>query len=155
MTMNTVKKLMIDMEMKAISREEFSALIPLIFDIDTNTLKDDWLKVIEQYSSGRTFLAKQCMDLLAFIAPLAPFEKFDCACLLYTRILSKDSFQLVVNSFDDEIERGNLLHRLGLDRGEGGGNQGDGKGPNSHLVTNCKILPSAPIATANMRDSIP
>ena len=91
------------------------------------------MKTIIQFSTGRVFLAKQCMDLISYIAPLAPFEKFDLACLLYTRVLSKDSFQLVVNSFEDEIERDNLLHRLGLD-----------KDKSSNIVTNCKILPSAP-----------
>ena len=88
---------------------------------------------ISKFSSGRAFLAKQCMDLIACIAPLAPFEKFDLACLLYTRVLSKESFQLVVNSFEDEIERSNLLHRLGLDKGA------------NNIVTNCKILPSSPV----------
>lgn len=132
-TMGTVRQLMDDMEKKSISKEEFQELTSMLIDDKTNTLKEGWMKKINQFSSGRAFLAKQCMDLIAFIAPLAPFEKFDLACLLYTRVLSKDSFQLVVNSFEDEIERDNLLHRLGLDK-EGSNN----------MVTNCKMLPIAP-----------
>jgi hypothetical protein len=72
------------------------------------------------------------MDLVTLISPVAPFEKCDLACLLYTRILKKDSFQLVINSLEDEVERSNLIHRLGLDK----------KGVNNPFVTDCKILPS-------------
>ena len=48
------------------------------------------------------------------MAPLAPFEKFDLACLLYDRILNKDSYQLIINVFPDATERENLIHRLKL-----------------------------------------
>jgi len=44
---------------------------------------------------------------------MAPFERVDLATLLYTRILSKESFQLVVNTFDDKEERENVIHRIG------------------------------------------
>jgi hypothetical protein len=125
-TMSTVQKLMVDINQRAISKAEFTALQSTLFD-ENNNLREDWRTVIEQFTTtGRLFLAKQGMELLIRVGHVAPFEKFDLACLLYERIINKDSFQLLVNTFPDEIERGNLIHRLKL----------------SHeVVKNCVILP--------------
>ena len=125
-TMSTVQKLMLDINQRAISKVEFVALQSTIFD-ENNQLRDDWLTVINQFTAtGRLFLAKQGMELLIKIGNIAPFEKFDLACLLYERIINKDSFQLLVNTFPDEQERDNLIHRLKLNKG---------------IVKNCVILP--------------
>jgi hypothetical protein len=75
------------------------------------------------------------MDLMLLIGPLAPFEKVDLACLLYQRILTTESFQLVVNTFHDKEERENLIHRLGIKNVSGASSEFD-------LVTDCMILPS-------------
>jgi hypothetical protein len=64
----------------------------------------------------RAFLARQAMDLIVLIGPIAPFEKFDVACLLYTNVLNKDSFDLVVNTFEDMADRQNLTHLLLQDK---------------------------------------
>jgi hypothetical protein len=64
----------------------------------------------------RALLARQAMDLVVLIGPIAPFEKFDVACLLYTNVLNKDSFNLVVNTFDDVADRQNLTHLLLQDK---------------------------------------
>jgi hypothetical protein len=98
-TMSTVQKLMVDITARAISKPEFQALQWTIFD-DNQQLKEDWLQTIDQFTTGgRLFLAKQGMELLIKIGALAPFEKFDLACLLYERIINKNSFQLLVNTF--------------------------------------------------------
>lgn len=125
-TMATVQKLIVDINHRAISKEEFSALQNTLFDENGNLI-DGWISIIDQFTAGqRLFLAKQGMELLIRIGNLAPFEKFDLACLLYDRIINKDSFQLLVNTFPDEQERDNLIHRLKLDK---------------NLVKNCVILP--------------
>lgn len=125
-TMSTVQKLMVDINQRAISKPEFAALQSTLFD-ENNTLRDDWMTVINQFTTGgRLFLAKQGMELLIRIGNVAPFEKFDLACLLYERIINKDSFQLLVNTFPDEQERDNLIHRLKL---------------NKEVVKNCALLP--------------
>ncbi|KAJ1419587.1 hypothetical protein B484DRAFT_135405 [Ochromonadaceae sp. CCMP2298] len=125
-TMGTVQKLMLDINARAISKPEFQALQSTIFD-ENQQLREDWLQTIDQFTTGgRLFLAKQGMELLIKIGVLAPFEKFDLACLLYERIINKDSFQLLVNTFQDEQERDNLIHRLKLDK---------------EVVKNCAILP--------------
>jgi hypothetical protein len=83
-------------------------------EIRTNELKEEWYMTITQFSLSRSFLAKQAMELIQLIGPLAPFERMDLAEMLYDRILNKESFQLVVNAFDDLDERSNLTHRLKL-----------------------------------------
>lgn len=125
-TMSTVQKLMVDINQRAISKAEFAVVQNTLFDAQ-NQLREDWRSVIEQFTSGgRLFLAKQGMELLLRVGSVAPFEKFDLACLLYERIINKDSFQLLVNTFPDEIERDNLIHRLKL---------------STEVVKDCAILP--------------
>ena len=72
------------------------------------------MRTIDQFSSGRMFLAKQGMELVQLLGPIAPFEKLELACFLYDRIMNKNSFQLILNLFDDVQERDNIIHRLGL-----------------------------------------
>ena len=93
----------------AVSNEGFPPI-----DMSTAELKEDWLNIITQFSASRKFIAKQAMELVTFIGPLAPFERIDLAEMLYDRILNKESFQLVVNAFEDKEERENLGHRLKL-----------------------------------------
>ena len=77
------------------------------------SLREDWLQVIDQFScNGRKFLTKQGMELMLLIGPLMPFEKFDLALLLYDRIINSESYQLIINTFEDEAERENLILRL-------------------------------------------
>jgi len=97
-------------------------------------LREDWLQVIDQFScNGRKFLTKQGMELLILIGPLQPFEKFDLALLLYDRILNSESYQLIINTFEDEAERENLILRLGMEK-----NAKDAR--SGKLTPSCKIM---------------
>jgi hypothetical protein len=134
-TMSIVQKLMVDINQRAISKVEFAALIESVFDKERKELKDNWMLTIEQFTAGgRKFLAKQGMELLLKIGKLAPFEKFDLACLLYEKIINKNSFQLLVNTFEDEKEKENLIHRLKLMKSQN-------KNKTDKFVTNCSLLP--------------
>lgn len=131
-TMATVQKLMVDINARAISQEEFSSLLNTVFDA-TNILAENWMEIINQFTvSGRLFLAKQGMELLIRVGKQAPFEKVELACLIYERMINKNSVQLIINTFDDEQERGNLIHRLKLNSSKVGV---------TAVVTNCAILP--------------
>jgi hypothetical protein len=136
-TMSTVLTLMTLMEKEAITKEQFQSLLLLIYDKDNDILIDTWMHSIETCSITRSFLAKQAMELMILISPHAPFEKFDLACLLYNRILNKDSFQLVINTFDNIIDRENLIHRLNLNKNKFKSNDDDIK----KLVSSSKLLP--------------
>ena len=143
--MENVRRLMADMEKPhAVTKEEFRGLKSLLFQIERSSnnddveeeqgagsdappspgvealrdacLRDDWLHVIDQFSTGRLFLAKQGMELMLIIGPHQPFEKYDLALLLYDRILNLESFQLIINTFEDEAERQNLIMRLAQDK---------------------------------------
>jgi hypothetical protein len=135
-TMSTVLDLMSAMEKEAISKDQFQSLLTLIYDKDNDTLTDTWMHAIETCSITRLFLAKQAMELMILISPHAPFEKFDLACLLYERILNKDSFHLVINTFDNIIDRENLIHRLNLNKNKFKSNDEDIK----KLVSSSKLL---------------
>jgi hypothetical protein len=127
-TMSTVQKLMADMT-QAMSKPEFQVLLTNLFD-DKGQLVEDWMPVINQFtSSGRKFLAKQGMELLLRIGPQVPFEKFDLACLIFERLINKNSVQLLINTFEDPQDRENLIHRLKLDKEK------------IVAVTDCTILP--------------
>jgi hypothetical protein len=81
---------------------------PAGFDMTKAELKEDFMTIIEQFSASRQFIAKQAMELVKFVGPLAPFERLDLAEMLYDRILNKESYQLVINALDTKEERENL-----------------------------------------------
>lgn len=115
-TMANVKKLMLDINNRALSKPEFQVLQTHIFE-ENGELKADWLTIVDQFTaSGRLFLAKQGIELLQKVAPHAPFEKFDLVSLIYDRMISKESVQLLINTFEDEQERDNLILRLKSDK---------------------------------------
>jgi len=130
-TMSTVRKLMADINARAISKEEFACLLDVLFDAN-NLLAENWMEIINQFTiGGRLFLAKQAMELLIRVGSQAPFEKVELACLLYERMINKSSVQLIVNTFEDAQERDNLIHRLKLNINKYG----------TVVVTTCAILP--------------
>jgi hypothetical protein len=137
-TMANVQKLMIDINQRALSKNEFAVLINNLFDETTGILKENWLSILTQFTStGRLFLAKQGMEVLLRVSSQAPFEKFDLACFIYDRMINKNSVQLLINCFDDPQERDNLIHRLKLDK-------------NQLVVADCVILPEKPINGSNL-----
>lgn len=133
-TMATVRKLMETMDKSAISKEEYRSLLGNVFDFD-GKLRDNWMETINQFTSGgRQFLAKQGMELIMRVGDQAPFEKVELACLIYERMANKSSFQLIINTFEDPVERDNLIHRV----------KNMTKQSGRPLVSNCSILPERP-----------
>lgn len=63
-TMGTVRHLMVDMETKTISKEEFSELLPMIIDVKNNTLRVRYLLIVKQENVlfVRCFLFNYRMD---------------------------------------------------------------------------------------------
>jgi len=113
--MATVRHLIADMEIKALSNKDFRTLVDSV--VSDGQLNDTWKTTIEQFALGRLFVAKQCIELLQLIRETTMFEKLDLACFLYEHIINKESFQLVINGFGESIEeKDNLIHRLGLNK---------------------------------------
>lgn len=130
-TMSNVQNLMVDINQRAISKAEFAVLIAAVLD-ENNALRDNWMETINQFTSGgRLFLAKQGMEILTRVGQQAPFERFELACLIFERMINKNSIQLLINTFEDPQERENLIHRLKLNKDK------------KNVVTDCAILPEA------------
>jgi hypothetical protein len=94
-----------------VTKEEFSSICKELFD-ENNCLREDFLSILKKFAVSRSFIAKQAIDIMNLVSPHAPFERVECALFFYTNIINKDSFQLVLNTFEDESERENLLLRI-------------------------------------------
>ncbi len=94
-----------------VTKEEFTSVCKELFNED-NSLKEDFLTILKKFAVSRSFIAKQAIDIMNLVSPHAPFERVECALFFYTNIINKDSFQLVLNTFEDETERENLLLRI-------------------------------------------
>ena len=74
---------------------------------------EGWRQVIESSTGDKLLSSKQAMDVMTTVAlHCTPFEQTELACLLYSKILHRDAFQLVVNMFQDPRDRENLVHLL-------------------------------------------
>ena len=70
----------------------------------------------QSFTQSRSLIAKQAMEIVQIIGSEDPFEKFEIACYLYDNLINKESYQLVINCFEDEVDRDNLIHRLGINK---------------------------------------
>mmetsp|Transcript_22998 Transcript_22998/g.22161 ORF Transcript_22998/g.22161 Transcript_22998/m.22161 type:complete len:358 (-) Transcript_22998:466-1539(-) len=131
-TMAAVRKLMNTIEKSGMPKIEFDSLIENLIDTSDSSVKSNWRELILESSQRKAFMAKQAIDLVMHVTPYLPFEKFDLACLVYTRMLNKDSFQLIVNSFQDVKDRENLVYRLKLDLKKG----------DHEFLSTCSMLPT-------------
>lgn len=110
--LRVVFHLMDDMKKETtVTKEEFVSICEELFD-ENNCLKEDFLTILKKFGVSRSFIAKQAIDIMNLVSPHAPFERVDCALFFYTNIINKDSFQLVLNTFEVEAERENLLLRI-------------------------------------------
>jgi len=105
---------MADIERSVVSTTDFRLLKSLL--VTNGILKENWLETIKQFTTGRSLIAKQAIEIIQLVENDAPFEKFELACYLYEQMINKDSYQMVINCFDDEVDRLNLIHRLGINR---------------------------------------
>ncbi len=67
------------------------------------------------------------------------FERFELACLIFERMINKNSVQLLVNTFEDPQERENLIHRLKLNKDK------------KVVVADCAILPEAVMGSPKLK----
>lgn len=110
-----VRALMVDMKHAAVHKEDFNAFSTMLQQqLRTGVDASSIMETISQFTEGRTLLAKQAVELLAVVGADHPFERVELCCALYEKILTKDSFQLLLNQFRDTMDRENIIHRLGL-----------------------------------------
>ena len=71
---------------------------------------------LQAFTESRSLIAKQAMEIVQIIGRENPFDKFEVACFLYNHLINKESYQMVINSFEDHTDRDNLIHRLGINK---------------------------------------
>ncbi len=93
----------------AVADDEFAALCWTIRSEPSSCINS-----AETFSVGRLFTAHQAANLVRMVQELSPFDAMELAILLYSKLLNPESFQLVINAFEDPSDRDNLCHRLGI-----------------------------------------
>lgn len=111
--------LMADMETQAVSKENFETLIEVLTSAD-ESVRCGWFETIKQFAVGRSFTVHQGVALLGLARSLGNagddgfngFEQLELALFLWDHTLDRNSFQLILNVFEDKYDRENLLYRI-------------------------------------------
>lgn len=90
--------------------KEFTTKLKTLLD-ESNNLKPSWTEIL---GAERKLTVFQAQDIYRHLQSQTPFDRIDSICHLYTLLLNKSMFQILVNSLDKEGERDNVLHRLNL-----------------------------------------
>jgi len=70
---------------------------------------------VKQFGASRAYTIHQAVDLMRLakrLGCLDSFDMMDFAMFLWGNILNRDSFQLVLNVFEDTLDRDNLIARI-------------------------------------------
>jgi len=114
--MTSVVELMSNMKITCVPDKTFETLLNTLVDLDKAGLGIHCLTAIKQMSLMRKFTAKQGSDLLSTLEKISPFDKLECAIVLYPALMMDDSFLMILDCFDNDIDKQNILHRLGLQK---------------------------------------
>mmetsp|Transcript_56970 Transcript_56970/g.129073 ORF Transcript_56970/g.129073 Transcript_56970/m.129073 type:complete len:184 (-) Transcript_56970:94-645(-) len=82
----------------------------------------DFVETVKQFAESRRYTVHQAIELMNLakkVDLMDAFDKMDFAMFLWASILNRDSFQLVINVFEDEMDRENIIARVkatGVDR---------------------------------------
>jgi hypothetical protein len=92
--MKVVLSLMSDMKEKTVMTSgEFNEMRNSLVEcenvdnVSTTILKEDWLQSFQQATATRQLIAKQGMEMMVLIGPLAPFERLDLAVREYVGVM--------------------------------------------------------------------
>mmetsp|Transcript_11297 Transcript_11297/g.26145 ORF Transcript_11297/g.26145 Transcript_11297/m.26145 type:complete len:349 (-) Transcript_11297:91-1137(-) len=113
-TLASVKSLMVDMDREGVSKDDFKLLKGILQNWDMDADEAGWFGTVRQFASSRAYTSHQGVELLQIMKQVNPFELIELACFLYDNILNRDSFQMLLNVFDDPADRDNIIHRLKL-----------------------------------------
>lgn len=111
--LNAIVKLMSRMENEGYAHKQFPAVLEKLVDSSSKQLKSGWAQIL---GTDKKLTAFQALDIYAKLNGESEFDRMDSICHLYSLLLNKSMFQLLVNALDVEGERDNVLHRLKLQR---------------------------------------
>jgi hypothetical protein len=114
--MGSVRTLMDRMEARGVGPAEFATMLGVLTGLADDGLTDHALGMVKQMALGRAFDARQATALLQALGSISPFDKVEAACALYPQsLLHPSTFAVILaDSFEDQGERDNIAHRLGL-----------------------------------------
>ena len=114
--MASVRRLMGRMESRGVGAPAFAALLDCLRSLAADGLTDHALTAVKQMALGRSFDARQATELVNTLGALSPFEKIEGACALYPGALLHPASlpTLLLDCFEDAMDRENVCHRLGI-----------------------------------------
>lgn len=114
--MRAVQRLMSAMRARGVEASEFDALTAVLPALVADGSTEHALQSLKQITLGRAFDARQAVTLLNVFGRVSPFEKVEAACALWPdALIHKESLPTVLDeAFDNDQDRDNVLHRLGL-----------------------------------------
>ena len=106
MTLSSVKSLMHDMDKQGVTKQDFKMLKGILQENKRIGAPDEeWFSTVRQFASTRHYTSHQGVELLQIMKEVNPFELIELACFLYDNLLNRDSFQMLLNVFDEEADR--------------------------------------------------
>ena len=114
--MASVRRLMGRMESRGVGAAAFAALLDCLRSLAADGLTDHALSAVKQMALGRSFDARQATELVNTLGALSPFEKIEGCCALYPGALLHPASlpTLLLDCFEDAMDRENVCHRLGI-----------------------------------------
>lgn len=131
-TLSAVRSLMADMDRVAMSKDDFNLLKQILQPATEQDLEaasepeESWIagrvETIKQFGAQKRFTANQAVEMMTLLklwqgsnpcdAFGQSFDMIDLVVFLFGNILNPDSFQLLLNVFDDKTDRENIIMRL-------------------------------------------
>lgn len=112
--MLAVRRLMKDMSSRGVTDEELNTLLATLNSLTEEGNADQVLSMIRQLAVTRAFDIRQAVQLVQAVGAISPFDQVEAAVILYSSVMNKESFPLVLGCFDDAADRDNICHRLGI-----------------------------------------
>jgi hypothetical protein len=116
--MNAVKALMTGMETCGVEEREFAAVMATVESLaDESGIEgsgETAIQLIKSIAAVHRFDIRQAVSLLSAVCRLSPFDGLEAAIVLYGALINRDSFPMLLQTFEDETDRENICHRLGI-----------------------------------------
>lgn len=113
--MSAVKKLMGQMEAAGMHASEFDQLCTRMTEES-----DTAIATLRQVALSRSFDIKQATRVVQLVGEVSPFDRVEAAILMFDSLINTDSFPLVLDTFEDAVDRDNICHRLEISLDDAG-----------------------------------
>lgn len=105
-----INLLMDRMKEEGYTINDFAPVLATLLE-ENKILKSDWIDLLGTEKKLTSF---QALSVYKHLQSDYDFDRMDSICHLYSLLLNKSTFQILVNALDSAEERENVLHRLNL-----------------------------------------